>query len=58
MKWIKTGRQLGQAVKNVQRLRQILAVFSKYGFVDFVQRMNLGKFLPGKLGAFAQARAE
>ena len=40
MKWIRTGRQLGQAVKNVQRLRQIILVFSKHGFVDIVDRMN------------------
>lgn len=58
MKWIRTGRQLGQAVKNVQRLRQIIAVFAKYGFVDIVQRMNLGKFLPARLAAFAETQAE
>jgi ubiquinone biosynthesis protein len=58
MKWIKTGRQLGQAVKNVQRLRQILTVFAKHGFGDLVDRMDLGKFLPGRLGAFAESQAE
>lgn len=58
MKWIKTGRQLGQAVKNVQRLRHILGVFAKHGFVDVVDRMDLGKFLPGRLGAYAESRAE
>ncbi len=58
MKWIKTGRQLGQAVKNVQRLRQILSVFAKYGFGDLVDRMDLGKFLPGRLGAFAESQAD
>ncbi len=58
MKWIKTGRQIGQAVKNVQRLRQILAVFAKHGFGDLVDRMDLGKFLPGRLGAFAESQAE
>ncbi len=58
MKWIKTGRQLGQAVKNVQRLRQILAVFARYGFADIVDRMNLGKFLPGRLGVYAESQAE
>ena len=58
MKWIKTGRQLGQAVKNVQRLRQILTVFAKHGFGEFVDRMDLGKFLPGRLGAFAESQAD
>jgi ubiquinone biosynthesis protein len=58
MKWIQTGRQLGQAVKNVQRLRQILAVFVKHGFADVVDRMDLGKFLPGRLGALAEAQAD
>ena len=50
--------QLGQAVKNVQRLRQILSVFAKNGFVDLVDRMNLGKFLPSRLAAFAESQAE
>ena len=58
MRWIKRGRQLGQAVKNVQRLRQIIAVFARNGFVDVVDRMNLGKFLPGRLQAFAEAQAD
>jgi len=58
MRWLRTGRQLGQAVKNVQRLRQIIGVFSKYGFVDIVDRMNLGKFLPSRLAAFAEVQAE
>lgn len=58
MKWIRTGRQLGQAVKNVQRLRQIISVFAKHGFVDIVDRMNLGKFLPGRLGVYAESQAD
>ncbi len=58
MRWIYTGRQLGQAVKNVQRLRQVIAVFAKYGFVDVVDRMKLGKFLPSRLAAFAETQAE
>lgn len=58
MKWIRTGRQLGQAVKNVSRLRQITGVFAKHGFVDIVDRMNLGKFLPGRLGAYAESQAD
>lgn len=50
--------QLGQAVKNVQRLRQIIAVFAKHGFVDVVDRMNLGKFLPSRLAAYAESQAD
>src|SRR4051812_13124772 len=58
MRLIYRGRQLGQAVKNAQRLRQIIGVFSKYGFVDVVDRMNLGKFLPGRLAAYAASQAD
>lgn len=48
MRWIQRGRQLGRAVKNVQRLRQIVSVFAKHGYDDVVERMNLGKFLPSR----------
>lgn len=58
MQWIRKGRQIGQAVKNVQRLRQVLAVFAKHGFVDIVDRMSLGKFLPRRLAAFAESEAD
>src|SRR3984957_3036299 len=58
MQWIQKGRQLGQAVKNVPRLRFIIGVFSRHGFVDIVDRMNLGKFLPSRLAAFAATQAE
>ena len=51
MKWIRTAGQIGQAVKNVARLRQITSVFAKHGFVDLVDRMNLGKFLPRRAKA-------
>ncbi len=50
--------QLGQAVKNVQRLRVIIGTFGKHGFVDVVDRMNLGKFLPSRLAAFAESQAD
>ena len=49
MQWIKTGRRIGQTVKNVQRLRHILAVFARHGFADVVLRMNLGRYLPSRL---------
>lgn len=58
MRWIQTSLQLGQAVKNVQRLRQIISVFAKHGFVDIVDRMKLGRFLPSRLASFAEAQAE
>ena len=58
LKWIQTGKQLGQAVKNVQRLRQITAVFAKHGFADVVDRMDLGKYLSGRLAAYAEAQAD
>jgi ubiquinone biosynthesis protein len=58
MRLITRSRQIGQAVKNVGRLRQIIGVFSKYGFVDVVDRMNLGKFLPSRLAAFAEGQAD
>ncbi len=58
MRWIQRGMQIGQAVKNVQRLRHIIAVFAKYGFADVVDRMSLGKFLPTRLAAFAELQAD
>jgi ubiquinone biosynthesis protein len=58
MKWIRTGRQIGQAVKNVQRLRQILSVFAKHGFADIVERMNLSKFLPSRFAPAVEEEAE
>lgn len=58
MRIITTGRQIGQAVKNVQRLRHITAVFARHGFVDVVNRMNLGKYLPKGLATMAREQAE
>jgi ubiquinone biosynthesis protein len=48
MKWVRAAGQIGLAVKNAQRLRQIVSVFARHGFADFVERMNLGKYLPEK----------
>ncbi len=48
MKIIKRSLQIGQAVKNVHRLRQILGVLAKYGFGDVINRMNLGRYLPDR----------
>jgi len=50
--------QLGQVVKNAQRLRQILAVLARHGFSDLVVRMNLGKFLPSRFSALVGTAAE
>jgi ubiquinone biosynthesis protein len=58
MKWIRTGRQIGQAVKNVQRLKQVSGVLAKHGFTDVLVRMNLGKFLPERLAAYAEAQSD
>lgn len=58
MKWLKTGRQLGQAVKNVHRLRFIVGVFVKHGFADVVDRMDLGKYIPGRLGTYVESQAD
>ncbi|MEK6704299.1 MAG: AarF/UbiB family protein [Bdellovibrionota bacterium] len=58
MRLISTGIQLSLAVKNVQRLRHIIAVLAKYGFIDLIQRMHLGKLMPSKLAAFAKAHAD
>ncbi len=46
MGWISKGKKITQAVKNVQRLRQIIGVLSKHGFHDLINRMNLAKYLP------------
>jgi ubiquinone biosynthesis protein len=47
--WVETGLNLGQAVRNVQRLRQIIGVFAKHGYADVIRRLNLGRFLPTRL---------
>lgn len=52
MKLLKRGRQIGQAVKNVQRFQTILGVFVRHGFADVLHRANLGKFLPKGSGLF------
>lgn len=58
MQWVKAGMQLGQVVKNVQRLRQILRVLARHGFTDLVVRMNLGKFLPSRVSTFVESQAD
>lgn len=58
MQWITRGRQIGKAVKNVQRLRQIVGVFAKHGFADIVDRTDLGKYLPSTWRQFAESTAD
>lgn len=48
MQWLRRGRQLGLAVKNSRRLREILGVFAKYGFTDIALRMDLERFIPAR----------
>jgi ubiquinone biosynthesis protein len=35
-------------ISDIQRLREIVGVFSRYGFGEFFERINLGRFVPGK----------
>ncbi len=55
--WITRGKQIGQAVKNVQRLRQIVTVFSKHGYEDLINRIGLGSFLTGLRGKAKNQKA-
>ncbi|MGE4231800.1 MAG: ABC1 kinase family protein [Bacteriovoracia bacterium] len=41
MQLFKTGHQVTQAVKNVQRLRTILATFGRHGLDEFIVRLGL-----------------
>lgn len=58
MKWIKTGKQLNLAVKNAGRLKEILAVFTKHGFVDVLTRMDLERFIPARWQNWINEAAE
>jgi ubiquinone biosynthesis protein len=44
MEIFKTGMQVTRAVKNIQRLRQIVGTFAKHGFAEVFQRAGLGAF--------------
>lgn len=48
MQWLRRSRQLGLAVRNAGRLREILGVFAKHGFTDIAVRMDLERFLPAR----------
>ncbi len=51
MQIFKTGIQITQTVKNVQRLRTILGVFGRYGLEEFLVRMGLQKYIPAAVRA-------
>ncbi|MBI2605670.1 MAG: AarF/ABC1/UbiB kinase family protein [Deltaproteobacteria bacterium] len=46
MQIFKTGRQVTQVVKNMQRLRVILGTFGRHGFDEFLARMDLQRYMP------------
>lgn len=48
MQWLRRSRQLGLAVKNSRRFREILGVFAKHGFTDVAVRMDLERFIPSR----------
>ncbi len=48
MRVINTAININQALKNVGRVREILAVLVRHGFADIVHRMKLSKFLPAR----------
>ncbi len=58
MQWLRRSRQLGMAVKNSRRLREILGVFAKHGFTDFAVRMDLERFLPGRWSSALEAASD
>jgi ubiquinone biosynthesis protein len=45
---LRKGRQLGLAVKNATRFKEIVGVFARHGFVDFLIRMNLERFMTSR----------
>lgn len=46
MQLFKTGKQITQTVKNVGRLRTIIATFGRHGLEEFLIRMGLDRYLP------------
>jgi ubiquinone biosynthesis protein len=52
---VKSGLQFTRAVKNAGRLRQIIAVLSKHGFGDVIERLGLTSFVPTRLMSWADA---
>lgn len=49
MKILTAGRQIGRTIKNVGRLKTIVAVFAKHGFYNILEQINLGRFIIERL---------
>jgi ubiquinone biosynthesis protein len=52
---VRRSIQFRRAVKGAGRLRQIVAVLSKHGFGDVIQRLGLGSMLPSGLAKWVDA---
>ncbi len=58
MQWLRRGRQLGLAVRNAGRLREILGVFARHGFTDVAVRMGLERFVPSRMSTLIEEAGE
>lgn len=54
---VSTGIQITRAVKSAGRLRQIIAIFSKHGFGDVIDRLHLGHYVPNRLLRWSEAES-
>jgi ubiquinone biosynthesis protein len=52
---VRRSIQFSRAMKGAGRLRQIVAVLSKHGFGDVIQRLGLGSMLPSGLAKWVDA---
>jgi ubiquinone biosynthesis protein len=57
MRLIQRSLKISRMVKNVGRLRQIVSTFSKYGFADLIQRMDLAWIVPKRLSLREEAES-
>ncbi len=39
---------IADTISDIGRLREIVAIFTRHGFGEFFERINLGRFVPGK----------
>lgn len=58
MQWVRRSRQLGLAVRNAGRLREILAVFGRLGFNDVALRMGLDRFIPARWSTALESESD
>lgn len=58
MQWLRRSRQLGLAVRNAGRLREILGVFARHGFTDIAERMGLDRFVPARLSSLIDEESD